>query len=166
MRRLPVILFLSFLLQVGCSDPVETVEGTKNDQGAISRKERIRVLESQLESLKWENARLTMKIRTVNGATLVKDKKTGLWHHDVERVPYTGMVVEKYADGSPRAEASFLKGRKDGMERFWFSNGQIKEESHWFDGLANGLMTHWTETGEIKRVLRYKKGDLIEVLKE
>ena len=60
----------------------------------------------------------------------------------MERVPYTGMVVEKYAD------ASFLKGRKDGMERFWFSNGQIKEESHWFDGLANGLMTHWTETGD------------------
>ena len=166
MNRLRSVVFLLLFWFFGCSDFSEPKVAPKNERGALARKERIRILESELESLKWENTRLVMKIRTVNGTALVKDKKTGLWHYDVERVPYTGMVVEKFPDGSPRAEASFLKGRKDGMERFWYSNGQIKEQSHWFDGLANGIMTNWKETGEIDRIVRYKKGDLSEVVKE
>ena len=97
--------------------------------------------------MRWENTRLALKIRSEDGSRLVKDKKSGLWHFDVERVPYTGIVVENFADGSPRAEASFLKGRKDGMERFWYENGILKEESHWFDGLADGIMQTWNEEG-------------------
>ena len=38
-----------------------------------------------------------------------------------------------------------FKGRKDGMERFWYENGILKEESHWFDGLADGIMQTWNE---------------------
>ena len=94
----------------------------------------------------------------MNGSSLVKDKISGLWHFDVERTPYTGKATENFLDGSPRAEASFLKGRKDGVERFWYSNGRLKEESQWFDGLANGIIRTWSEDGRLIRAVRYKKG--------
>ncbi len=160
------ILFSLLLSLFGCTDSAEPKKNHDQDENALGRREKIKLLESELESLRWENSRLALKIRTEDGKRLVRDKKTGLWHFDVERVPYTGMVVEKFSDGSPRAEASFLKGRKDGMERFWHANGSLKEESHWFDGQADGIMRIWTEKGALEKILRYKRGQLIEVIKE
>lgn len=161
-----VIFFLILFLLFGCSDPAESESDPKKDQGTLARRERIKVLESQLKTLRWENTRLALKIRSVDGNRMVMDKPTGLWHYDVERIPYTGMVVEKYPDGTPRAEASFIKGRKDGMERFWYSNGTLKEESQWFDGQPDGIMQTWNQEGDIQRIVRFKRGELIEVLKE
>ena len=161
-----VLILSIILLQISCSDLEEPKDSQRKDKSSLVIREKVKLLESKIESLRWEYARLSLKIRTVNGSRMVKDKKTGLWHFDVERIPYTGMVVEKFPDGSPRAEASFIKGRKDGMERFWYKNRRLKEESHWFDGLAEGIMKTWTEEGKAKRILRFKKGELIEVLKE
>ncbi|MEK9773814.1 MAG: hypothetical protein VW576_09655, partial [Opitutae bacterium] len=109
--------------------------------------------------------RLSLKIRKVDGSALVRDKSTNLWHYDVERTPYTGRAVEEYGNGSPRAEAHFLEGQKDGMERFWYPNGQLKEEGQWFNNRANGLMRQWDENGKLSKAVRYKNGDLIEVLR-
>lgn len=165
--------FLGFFTTValfyftGCSSDSEDlnkIDGSK--ETSFERSERIKNLESSLRTSRWENTRLSLKIRTVDGSALVKDKKTGLWHYDVERTPFTGRALELYSDGSPRAEADFLKGQKDGMERFWHPNGKIKEEGQWFDGLANGIMSTWDEEGRPKRIVRYKRGDLIEILKE
>jgi len=58
-----------------------------------------------------------------------------------------------------------LKGQKDGIERFWYPNGQLKEEGQWFNNLANGLMRTWNEDGKLTKALRYKSGELIEVLR-
>lgn len=135
-------------------------------ESTLERREKIRELEADLEVAKWENARLGLKIRQVDGASLVRDKKTGLWHYDVERTPFTGRAVEKFEDGSPRAEAHFLEGQKDGMERFWYSNGKLKEEGQWFNNRANGLMRTWTDEGKLSKAFRYKNGDLIEVLRQ
>ena len=96
-------------------------------------------MEADLEVAKWENVRLSLKLRQVNGSSLVRDKRTNLWHYDVERTPFTGLAVEEYPNGSPRAEAHFW-GTKDGMERFWYSNGRLKEEGQWFNNRPNGLM--------------------------
>ncbi len=161
-----ITLFMLFF-SLGCSsdsEDTEKLEGKKST--SLERSERIKNLESEIKTLRWEITRLTLKMRTVNGSSLVKDKKTGLWHYDVERVPFTGRALESYPDGSPRAEANFLNGQKDGMERFWYPNGKIKEEGQWFDGLANGIMSTWDEEGRPERIVRYKKGDLIEILTE
>ena len=155
-----------FIFLNSCSDSEPTKDTEKKELNVIATREKVKLLESKIESLRWENVRLSLKIKTVNGSRMVKDKKTGLWHYDVERIPYTGMVVEKFADGSPRAEASFLKGRKDGMERFWYDNGRLKKESHWFDGMAEGVMKSWNEDGMLQRIVRFKRGELIEVLQE
>ena len=163
MRVFGRILFLASLIFQGCSeedsDSVDSVQG-----GALDRSRKIRDLESEVESLRWENIRLALKIETIDGASLVMDRVTGLWHNDVSREPFTGMILEKYPDQSPRAEAGFLKGKKDGMERFWFPKRILKSEGQWFDGKENGIFREWDERGKLIRVARYKNGQLIENL--
>ena len=166
-----VLRFLCFfsvlLLLVGC-DQLGDSENQQDspNESALSRKDRIRELEDNLEVAKWENVRLSLKLRKVNGASLVRDKITNLWHYDVERVPYTGIAVEEYEDGTVRAEAHFLKGKKDGMERFWYRNGKIKEEGQWFNNKANGLMRMWDKDGKLTKAVRFKNGELIEILRQ
>ncbi len=158
--------FSLVFLTVSCFDEEEAESTERSEGNALDRWEKIRQLELDVETLKWENARLSLKVRSVNGSSLVKDKLSGLWHFDVERTPFTGKAIENFLDDSPKAEASFLKGRKDGVERFWYSNGRLKEESQWFDGLANGIIRSWSEDGRLIRAVRYKKGELIEVIRD
>ncbi len=150
---------------IGCEDDSAGVEKNMVVESALSREGKIRELEADLEIAQWENVRLSLKLRKVDGASLVRDKQTNLWHFDVERTPFTGRAVEEYEDGAPRAEAHFLAGQKDGMERFWHPNGQLKEEGQWFNNRANGLMRSWSEQGKLIKAVRYKNGDLIEVLR-
>ena len=159
-------MLLCFISLVSCSEEDKVENGAQGEGNALDRREKIRQLEMDLEILRWEKTRLSLKIRTVDGSALVRDKKSDLWHFDVERSPFTGMAVENFEDGTPRAEASFLRGKKDGMERFWYRNGVLKEESQWFNGLANGIIRTWREDGRLLRALRYKKGELIEVIRD
>ena len=161
-----ITIFSLVFLTFSCFDDKEEESTEKSGGNALDRREKIRQLELDVETLKWENSRLFLKVRSVNGSSLVKDKRSGLWHFDVERTPYTGKATENFSDGSPRAEASFLKGKKDGVERFWYSNGKLKEESQWFDGLANGIIRTWSEDGRLIRAVRYKKGELIEIIRD
>ena len=161
-----LILFSGLAFLLGCEEE-NVVGGSKADgESALTRMEKIKELEADLEIAEWENARLSLKLRKVNGSSLVRDKRTNLWHYDVERTPFTGRAVELYTDGNPQAEAYFLDGQKDGMERFWYPNGQLKEEGQWFNNRANGLMRSWEENGKLSKAVRYKNGDLIEVLRQ
>jgi hypothetical protein len=148
-----IVLFLTF----GCSDSVNTEESKKE-----SREEQLNSLESKVDSLEWELSRLILKIRTVNGGNLVRDKTTNLWHHDVERVPFTGRAIE-YQDGRiPLAEAYFYNGQRDGTERFWFSNRKMKTEGHWYEGKRNGFFKEWNEDGTLISVEKYEENNLVE----
>ena len=113
MKFLGMILACGLLVFAGCSDDEELTDPADDSEGALDRSKKIHELENALDRLKWENARLSLKIKTINGASLVMDKKTKLWHHDVAREPFTGRVAEEYPDRSPRAEASFLGGKKE-----------------------------------------------------
>ena len=167
MRFLIFLPIFTICFWTGCLDfgsdevnqPAESEE-----KSAFDRKQKLKDLELQIESLKWEKSRLSLKIRTVSGSALVLDKKTRLWHFDVEREPYTGRASELFINGSPRGEAGFIKGRKDGMERFWWSNGKLKEEGQWFDGMKNGTFKEWNSSGHLIQVLKFKNDELIEVI--
>jgi antitoxin component YwqK of YwqJK toxin-antitoxin module len=52
------------------------------------------------------------------------------------------------------------------MERFWWPNGKLKEEGHWFDGRANGVFKEWSSLGELEKVIRFKNGEIVEVILE
>jgi len=163
MRRIALSLCLAL---AGCSDEETGDEVGKSGEGALERSKKIRELEKSLERLRWENTRLSLKMKSVGGGSLVRDKVTGLWHHDVEREPFTGRALEKFPDGTQRAEADFLNGKKDGMERFWHANGRLKSEGQWFDGRRNGVFREWREDGKPISANRYKNGQLIENLAE
>jgi len=154
------------LLICGCEEDQPSPVSEQRGESALSRRERIRELETDVQVLKWENVRLSLKVRTVDGSSLVRDKTSNLWHYDVEFEPFTGRAVEQYEDGKPRAEAHFLNGKKDGMERFWYPSGILKEEGQWFDNQANGMMRAWDKAGELTKAVRYKNGELIEVLRQ
>jgi hypothetical protein len=154
------------LFTFGCDENKPEPTSVQRGESALSRRERIRELETDVEVLKWENVRLSLKVRTVDGSSLVRDKISNLWHHDVELEPFTGRAVEEFEDGRPRAEAHFLKGKKDGMERFWYPSGILKEEGQWFDNQANGMMRAWDEAGKLTKAVRYKKGELVEVFRQ
>lgn len=167
MKAASLILSLLWVLLFASCEEEKTKLGNKSvTQSAISRIERIKELETDVEVMKWENVRLSLKVRTVDGSALVRDKRTNLWHYDVEFEPFTGRAVEEFVRGKPRAEAHFLKGKKDGMERFWYENGILKEEGQWFNNQANGIMRAWDEKGKLSKAVRYKNGELIEVLRQ
>lgn len=150
----------------GCLDFGEEKEVPVVEESALDRNQKIKELELKIETLQWENSRLSLKLKSVNGSSLVRDKITGLWHFDVEREPFSGRASEAFPDGSPRAEADFHMGKKDGMETFWWPNGKLKEQGQWFDGLENGVFREWDEQGKPLKVVRYKNGQLIEVILE
>lgn len=160
------IFVISIFLSLGCEEEKVVIPRNQSGESALTRREKIRELEADLDVAKWENVRLSLKMRKVDGSSLVRDTQTGLWHFDVERTPFTGLAVESFKDGNPRAEAQFLDGQKDGMERFWYPNGKLKEEGQWFDNQANGLMRSWDEEGKLLKAVRYKNGQLIEILRQ
>ena len=160
-------LTATLLFLVGCLDTETKSEEVSEEQlgdSAFGRKKQLKELKLRIETLQWENSRLSLKLKTVNGSGLVMDKTTGLWHYDVERNPFSGRASEVYPDDTPRGEADFFKGRKDGMERFWWPNGNLKEEGQWFDGKASGVFRRWNEKGDLFNISRYKNGQLTEVI--
>ena len=167
--------FLSLSLLIFCffvSGCLETHDDDKQsdekniEQSSLERKQEIKDLKLKVETLKWENARLSLKLITVDGSQLVLDKRTSLWHFDVDRKPFTGRAIELFPNDAPRGEADFHNGLKDGMERFWWPNGVLKEEGQWFAGKANGVFREWNENGETLKVVRYKNGQLVDIIYE
>ena len=98
----PFVFFtsISCLCFFSCSefDSIETndsdIEGGKS---TINRIQKLKEQEMVIDTLKWENTRLSLKIKQVNGESLVKDKQTGLWHYDVERQPFTGRAFRSFS---------------------------------------------------------------------
>ena len=164
-KKFYVIVFVAFLTLQACWD--ENSDANQNSpEEENSKNNRLIELEKEIELLKWENARLSLKVRSVDGAALVRDVQTNLWHFDVERTPYTGNATENFDNGKPRAEASFLKGKRDGLFRYWYNSGVLESEGQWFDGKEDGLFREWNEEGQLLKAVRYKSGELIEVLKK
>lgn len=159
-------LCIASLLLFSCLESNDDDGITDSQQEQNEKNNKILELQTDLEVLRWENARLSLKVRSVNGAALVRDKRTNLWHYDVERTPYTGNATENFKNGKPRAEASFFNGKKDGVARYWFENGNLQSEEQWFAGKEDGIFREWNESGQLRKANRYKAGELIEVLKK
>jgi antitoxin component YwqK of YwqJK toxin-antitoxin module len=102
-------------------------------------------------------------VQTVSGAEMVRSKTNGLWYLDVQREPFSGCAVDKFEDGSRKGEASFFEGKKDGVERYWYSNGQIRVERQWMNGELHGYLTEWDTQGNLLGRKRYQRGEEVGV---
>jgi len=160
--RLSVLPALILPWVAGCGEEEES--GGGGTPGALEQGERITELEHEVEVLRWERSRLALKVRTVDGGEMTRDKLTGLWHHDVHREPFTGRAVQKFPDGTLEADASFMNGREDGTQRYWYPNGKVREEAQWLEGQRHGIHRLWSPQGKLVLMERHKRGRLAETL--
>ena len=80
-KKFYVIVFVAFFTLPACWD--ENSDANQNSPvEENSKNNRLIELEKEIELLKWENARLSLKLRSVDGAALVRDVQTNLWHFE------------------------------------------------------------------------------------
>jgi len=140
---------------------VET--GQVSRASSFEQTEELEHMHQRNRDLVWEISRLRLKVQTVSGAEMVRSKTNGLWYLDVQREPFSGCAVDKFEDGSRKGEASFFEGKKDGVERYWYSNGQIRVERQWMNGELHGYLTEWDTQGNLLGRKRYQRGEEVGV---
>ena len=132
----------------GCSD--DNGAGQTRTNSFKDAKE-LEELRRRNHDLQRENSRLDLIVQTytVPGEDMVFSKVNGLWYLDMHRKPFTGRAVNKFEDGTVKDEASFLKGKMDGVQRFHHPNGQVRLERQWLNGQLHGYVTEWDPKGKI-----------------
>ncbi|WP_242157736.1 toxin-antitoxin system YwqK family antitoxin [Aestuariivivens sediminis] len=87
-----------------------------------------------------------------------------LFYH---KKPYTGHLVSKYLDESPKSDIEYKDGRKIGFERHWYSDGRLSEERHYTKGIKTGIHKSWWKDGRPKFEYHFnEKGEFHGVVKE
>lgn len=72
--------------------------------------------------------------------------------------PFSGVAIEKFANGSLSCEQEFCEGIESGKRREWFPSGSLKTEAYITRGVLNGLKTQWFESGKKQLEAQYLKG--------
>ena len=72
-----------------------------------------------------------------------------LYRKNIDR-PFTGRLLEKYADGSISLEASYLDGLPHGQQLRYFKNGKPALEAIFDFGVLSGIKTRWWESGIVR----------------
>tara|TARA_Y100001968_G_C19323552_1_gene700531 strand:- start:95 stop:556 length:462 start_codon:yes stop_codon:yes gene_type:complete len=152
---------MAIALLAGCSDDENRNPAPR--ASSFEQTEELENLRQQNNDLNWEINRLKPKVPTESGLDMVRSKTTGLWYLDVQREPFTGRAVEKFEDGTWKGEVSFLKGKKDGVERYWHPNGLIRIESQWMNGELHGFVTEWDNRGKLLERRRFRRGEEVSV---
>lgn len=78
----------------------------------------------------------------------------GVWHkNDL----FTGVAVERWADGTPRMEQGYLQGAMHGLGRSWSRTGRLLEETPYQHGVVHGTARSWHENGQlaVERTARF-----------
>ena len=63
---------------------------------------------------------------------------------------FTGTQKEQYADGKPKYEVHIEKGKKQGLETFWYGSGALYIQTNYVDDKEDGVWKQWYENGQIK----------------
>jgi antitoxin component YwqK of YwqJK toxin-antitoxin module len=69
-----------------------------------------------------------------------------LWEHGRD-VPFTGFMVEHYADGTLRSRSAVSNGVLHGLSLGWFTNGQLQISEEFHEGVSHGVRTRWYADG-------------------
>ncbi len=74
--------------------------------------------------------------------------------------PFTGKIIDRFANGQRRALITFKAGLRDGQYTEWFSSGHIKLDATMKGGLPDGQYREYYETGKIKMETTMKVGQM------
>jgi hypothetical protein len=61
--------------------------------------------------------------------------------------PFSGVMVEHYADGSLMSRSVVQDGRLHGLSEGWYQGGQIQVRESFKEGVADGVRTKWRPDG-------------------
>src|SRR5688572_13410553 len=72
--------------------------------------------------------------------------------------PFTGMAVQRDAEGRKVCEIPMTGGAYHGVARSWYPDGTLKGEDHHVHGLINGIRREWFPDGAIRREETWEYG--------
>ena len=64
----------------------------------------------------------------------VLQKRGGVAYEVNSKTPFTGKLVEKYANGQKKVEGNYKNGKPDGVHAWWHENGEKRSDTIWKDG--------------------------------
>lgn len=68
----------------------------------------------------------------------------------IDGIPYTGVVLDLYPDGSKKSRYSLKDGKAQGIWLDWHSDGAISYYGEWRDGRGNGPFIYFHPNGEVR----------------
>lgn len=86
-------------------------------------------------------------------------KKDGIGITTFENKPYTGYLIESYANGKPKTWITMKDGLANGPWQEWLENGNLRYDSTWKDGKAHGLWKYFHDNG----ALRYEEAYIMDI---
>lgn len=61
--------------------------------------------------------------------------------------PFTGSILERYAEGSLKSRSAIVNGLLSGPSEGWYTNGQCQVSEQFRDGVSHGVRTKWYANG-------------------
>ncbi len=70
--------------------------------------------------------------------------------------PYSGKVFKKYPNGTIGIFGELKDGKKEGVWKWWWSDGSIKRESTYVQDKKEGLTYYWHKNGLKAKEIMYR----------
>lgn len=69
---------------------------------------------------------------------------------DIDVKTYTGIISERYANGSPSLWKTLVNGKSNGLWLEWYPNGTLRYRAHWKDSKGNGKWEYFYPNGQLR----------------
>ena len=69
---------------------------------------------------------------------------------DIEINTYTGVISERYVNGSPSLWKTLKNGKANGLWLEWYPNGTLRYRAHWKEGKGNGKWEYFYPNGNLR----------------
>lgn len=86
--------------------------------------------------------------------------RDGLAFDGKARMPFSGIIVERYAEGGRHTAIEMRRGKVHGWSRGWFQNGKLEVEESFADGVSHGVRRRWFDNGQRRSETHIEKGQL------
>jgi antitoxin component YwqK of YwqJK toxin-antitoxin module len=63
------------------------------------------------------------------------------------KTPFTGLIIEKYAEGQIKSRSSISNGILEGISEGWHQNGKLQIQEKFRAGISDGIRTKWDTNG-------------------
>ncbi len=83
-------------------------------------------------------------IETPRGSLVLREGKL---FENGATVPFTGVMIERHADGAPKSRSHVVDGQLHGLSEGWHTNGLLQVTETFQAGVSHGTRTKWYENG-------------------